>query len=446
MPLTKLFFNYFPMYNKFRAVESILIVAEITMPLLGFLALDAIRRQTLSPGRVRRAVYISAGVTGAICLVFALFGGSMFDFTSDYDNLPDWLLPALQEDRASMLQADAWRSLLFILLGAGLTWLYAEQKLKTQWFGLALTALILADMWPVNKRYFNNDNFEKRSKIERAAFAIEPYEQEILKDSGHFRVLNLTDNTFNEARTSYRLKSIGGYSAAKLRRYQDLIDQHIAPEINPLFQSISTTNGNLAMQPGDSIYPVLNMLNMRYAVVPLQDGSKTPVLNPYAMGNAWYVDKLQVVENANAECDALRQIDLRTTAVLDRQFASYAEGRELMEHDSAASVTLTTYTPEYIEYDAVSAHDGTIVFSEIYYPYGWKALIDGRPAEHFRVNYLLRALNVPAGEHHIRFEFRPESVERGNRLSVICIGIMLLTLIAAVVMQIKSTRKTEINE
>ena len=407
MPLTRFFFDYFPMYNKFRAVSSILIVAEITIPLLGFLAIKAITDKSIPKKEMIKSIYISAGITAGICLLFALFGKSFMSFTSPNDApfAAQWWYEALVEQRAEMMRSDAFRSFAFIILGAAVVWLYANEKLKTAWAALALGVLIVGDMWAVNTRFFNHDSFKPKNYSQQL-YAEYPYEKMILQDPDpHFRVLNLTANTFNEARTSYHLKSVGGYSAAKLRRYQDLINEHI-----------SKMNMN-----------VLDMLNTKYFILQGENGEAIPQLNPNAMGNAWYVDELIIVDTPNEESDALNVIDPRNTAVLDAQFSDFVNSTKL-ERDLAASVRLTKYTPEYIEYQSNSEKDGTIVFSEIYYPYGWKAYINGEYTEHFRVNYLLRALNVPAGEHHIRFEFRPDSIRKGTALALVCISILFLCL------------------
>jgi len=406
MPLTKLFFNYFPLYNKFRTVSSILVVAEITMPLLGFLALRDMMGGGQDKKRVGRSVLIAAGITGGLCLVLAVFGGSLFSFRSSTDaswasDLPAFIYEGIIGERKAMLAADAWRSMIFIAGAALVVWLFSQRKLKSGWMTAILGLLITVDMWQVDKRFFNDGNFIP-AKQEKAYFAMQPYEKQILADPDpNFRVMNLTTSTFNDARTSYYLKSIGGYSAAKLRRYQDLIDQHI-----------SQMNMN-----------VLNMLNTKYFITKGTGGQPQVVRNPDAMGNAWFVDTLMVVDGANAESDALNRIDLHTTAVLDRQFAAFAP-QSVLAPDSTRSIRLTKYTPRYLDYESVSAQPGTVVFSEIYYPYGWHATIDGQPADHFRANYTLRALSVPAGKHRIHFEFAPDSVRRGDTLSMVCIIIL----------------------
>lgn len=411
MWLTEFFFKYFPLYSKFRAVSSILVVAEVAMPLLGLLAVKQIMEGTVEKEKLFKSLYISGGVTAGICLLFALFGGSLFNFTSQYDagwssNLPNWLYAAIVDERAALLRSDSFRSFLFIAAAFGLLWMYAKGKLKNGWLVATLGVLIIADMWPVDKRYFNEDNFVSPKRSGNATFVMEPYEKAILQDPGHFRVLNLTTNTYNDSRTSYYLKSLGGYSAAKLRRYQDLIDQHLS-KIH---------------------LPVIGMLNAKYIIVPGDDGTPTPQVNPYSLGNAWFVDKLHIVENANQESDALSRIDLSHEAVLDKSFEKYLPDYQL-SIPKDAQVALNSCSPKELDYTSSSSVPGTIVFSEIYYPYGWKATIDGQSVDHYRVNYLLRALNVPAGEHNIHFIFDPDSVRKGNTIATIC--IILMYLIAA---------------
>lgn len=423
MPLTRLFFDYFPMYDKFRAVSSILVVAEVTIPLLAILAIKAITEKQVTKEKIIQSLYISGGITAGICLIFALFGSSFFDFTSPADSqyssqLPEWVMDAIVLERASMLKTDAWRSLLFIGLGFGVVYLFVKEKIKFLYLVLGLGILILVDMWGVNTRFFNHDNFVNARSYD-AYFKKQPYEEIILQDTDpHFRVFNLTSNTFNDARTSYYLKSIGGYHGAKLRRYQDLINEHIS-------------QNNMG---------VLNMLNTKYFVVPGQNNQPLPQLNPGAMGNAWFVDSLLVVNTPNEESDALRSINLENTAVTDIRFEKFTNDF-VPGHDSTASVRLLAYTPDVLTYEYSSRKPGTIVFSEIYYPYGWNAFIDDRPVEHFRANYALRALNVPEGNHKIRFEFRPQSVYKGERISFLFIGIMYVTILTFIVISILKWRK-----
>ena len=414
MWLTRLFFKFFPLYNKFRAVSSILIVAEVAMPLLGFLAVREIILGKVEKKKLQKSILWSAGITGGLCLLLALLGGSLFSFTSPTDsswstNVPDWLYQAVLDQRASLLRSDSLRSAAFIAAAALTLWIYSKRRFKAGILAAILGVLVLVDMWPVDKRYFNDNNFVSKMQ-NMSSFEMLPYEQAIMQDPElHFRVLNLTTNTYNESRTSYYLESIGGYSAAKLRRYQDLIDEHLS---------------KMHM-------PVINMLNTKYVIGSDDDGNPKPMINPAAMGNAWFVSDIKVVDNANQESDALDIVDLREVAVVDKEFAeSIVNPAPGIAED--AEITLTSYSPKSLDYTVKSSQDGTVVFSEIYYPHGWKATLDGQKADYFRADYILRAMNVPAGEHTINFTFDPDSVHLGNTLSVICIILMYLTTVLAI--------------
>ncbi|HZK02968.1 MAG TPA: YfhO family protein [Bacteroidaceae bacterium] len=414
MWLTNLFFEYFPLYNKFRAVSSILIIAEITMPLLGFLAIKNIMDGHLSKQYINKKIVLSAGITAGVCLLLSIFGGAIFNFNSSYDTqwssqIPEWLYSAIKAERATMLRTDSFRSFIFIVISAGVLWLYTNKKMGLYWMVSLFTILIIADMWPINRRFLNDNNFVS-PKQNKGVYAIQPYEEALLRDPDpHFRVLNLTTNTFNEARTSYRLKSIGGYSAAKLRRYQDIIEQHIS-KLN---------------------IDVISMLNGKYFIVKNEDGNIVPQFNPNALGNAWRVDSILVVSTPDQECAALGVIDLSRVAVLDEEFYSFVSEFQ-SGSDQSAKIDLTSYAPDVLTYNFEAEKDALIVFSEIYYPYGWKAYIDGEKVDVFRVNYLLRALNIPAGTHDIRFEFRPDSVKKGNILSAIFIFIMYAVVLVLI--------------
>ena len=449
MWLTELFFNYFPMYNKFRAVESILVVAEITMPLLGIIALQQVVEKKLAWDKLKISILTAAGITGGLCLAFALFGGAV-DVTSSYDSqwvsqVPAWLRDAIFAERVAMIKADAWRSLIFIVLGAGLLYWYAWKSLSlnTKHSTLnyvlyaALAVLVLADMIPVNKRFFGNDNFVKSKDAERY-FAIQSYEEQILEDQSYYRVLNLATNTFNDARTSYRLKSIGGYSAAKLRRYQDLIDEHISKEMNPLMQTIMQTQGFMLPDANEGKnFPVLNMLNMKYAVVPTQGSRQVPVMNPYAMGNCWFVDEVVLVDTPDEECAALRTLDLHKQAVADKKYAAVLDVTKselvpLMAFDKNV-IELTSYAPNSLEYVAMTEHNKVAVFSEIYYPHDWHLYIldkEGKNSVEIplaRVNYTLRAAVIPAGAHKLRMVFEPHALKTDKASMAILILALLLS-------------------
>ena len=444
--LTELFAKYFPMYTKFRAVESILVVAEITMPLLGFLAIKEVMDQkaekTYDNKKMLRNIYISAGITAGLCVI-ALIASFFLSYSWGRDEdifaqWPEWLSSAVIAERAAIYRVSALRSLIFVLLGAGLVWLYANEKLKFGYFVAVLGVLVLADMWPIDRKFFNYDTFVS-DKQNKTYFAEQPWESDILsreKDNPSYRVYNITNpqGPFNDSRTSYRLKSIGGYHAAKLRRYQDLIDAHISVETNPMVQSILQEGNRLYLRPADSTgYPVLNMLNMKYAVV--GNDHQFVVENPNAFGNAWFVDSVKLANNPNEESDALNTINLRNTLVTDVKYKDFVKDFK-PNHDSTAKIQLTKYAPDYVEYDYTAATPGTVVFSEVYYPFGWNAYIDGQPADHFRANYTLRAMNVPAGKHHIRFEFRPATVEKWGKVSVTCTYLIYLSILCAAGMAI----------
>ena len=439
MPLTELFAKYFPMYTKFRAVESILVVAEITIPLLGFLALKEImdqkKEKTFNKKKLIKDIYISAGTTAGLC-VLAVVASFFLSFSWGRDadifaQWPEWLSSAVIAERAAIYRASAFRSLVFVLLGAGLVWLYASDKLKFGYFVAVLGVLVLLDMWPIDRKFFNNDDFAN-AKQDKNYFAEQPWETDIMaraKDNLSYRVYNITNpqGPFNDSRTSYRFKSIGGYHAAKLRRYQDLIDAHIVRETNPMLQSIRQYGNQLVLEANEhTAYPVLNMLNMKYAVV----GNEQPMVveNPNAFGNAWFVDSVVLANTPDEESNALNTINLRNTLVTDVKFSDFVKDFR-PNHDETAKIQLTKYAPDYVEYDYTAGNDGMVVFSEIYYPYGWNAYIDGNAADHFRANYTLRAMTVPAGQHHIRFEFRPATVEKWGKVSVACTYIIYLTIL-----------------
>lgn len=438
MPLQEFFANYFPMYTKFRAVESILIVAEITIPLLGFLALREIMEQKMEKQRILKNIYIAAGVTAGICLL-AFLSSFFLNYTWERDadifaQWPEWLSSAVVAERGAILRTSALRSLIFVLLGAAMLWMFVQEKLKFGLFAAILGVLVLVDMWTIDRKFFNDDNFVSQ-KVMKSYFAQKPWEEAILtqeKDNPSYRVFNLTDpqGPFNDARTSYYFKSVGGYNAAKLRRYQDLIDAHITSEINPMYQSIVQQGNRLFLAPNDSTgYPVLNMMNMKYAIL----NPENPVIveNPNAMGNAWFVDQVVIAQNPNEESDALNTINLRNTLVTDVKFQEFVKDFR-PHHDSTAQIQLTKYAPDYVEYDYTASEDGIAVFSEIYYPYGWNAYIDGQPKDHFRANYTLRALNVPAGKHHIRFEFRPATIEKWSKVAIASKYVMNLTILTII--------------
>ena len=418
MGLTRFFFDNVPMYNKFRAVSSILVIAEITMPLLGFLALQSLVEAKKVGEDLSKKVLTAGGIVVALALVCLMFT-SGFEGRSDAQ-MPEWLTPMLIDARRAMLSADCWRSIIFVALGTAVVWFYTKsQKFTTPLLAIALGVLVLADMWPVAKRFMNDSHFSQGNAYEKE-FKMQPWEKQILdsdKDP-NFRVFNLTASPFNDARTSYYLKSIGGYSAAKLRRYQDLIDQHLS---------------KMHM-------PVINMLNTKYIIVPdQQTGAPVVQYNPDAMGNAWFVEKIVEAKTPNEECDKLMTLDLHREAVVGSDYINNVKDLN-PGADSLAHISLTKYTPEYIEYDAECSKPGTVILSEIFYPHGWKAIVDGKPADLYRANYMLRAMNLEPGKHHIRLEFRPESVDKGNVISMTFVVLMYLIIAGILLSNLRKSK------
>lgn len=444
MPMTELFFDYFPMYNKFRAVESILVVAEVTMPLLGILAVKRLMESDSKDKMITRAIGIAGGVCVAICLGAYFFAGSI-DVTSTYDSqwkgqMAPQIYDAILSQRQAMIRHDAMRSIIILLLTTALLVWYTNGKMRTKDSSKAslilagcLAAIFLIDMVQVDKRYFSSESFIESRQADRY-FAMQNYEQQILDDNDpDCRTLNLAANTFNDARTSYRLKSIGGYSAAKLRRYQDLIDSAIAPEMNPMMQAIVQTGGFARPCNGDSLFPVLNMLNTKYVVVPMQQGEPLAVRNPYAMGHAWFVDDLQIVDTPDDEMAAIQSVDLHKVAVTDAEHAALlpeAMTLQVFDHIANDEIELQEYKPNHLVYKARCAGSKLAVFSEIYYKSGWHLTIDGAEAPLTRVNYLLRAAMIPAGEHEVVMHFTP-AAKRIDTLCVICYILLILLSIAA---------------
>lgn len=437
MGLTDFFLDYVPMYDKFRAVSSILVIAEFTIPLLAMLALKAFIARPQLLKEQPKAFYASLGLTAGVALLFALVPKLFFSsYVSTMEmqalqGIPAGqlapLLANLEEIRKGIFTADAWRSFFVVLAGAGLLGCYGMGKLKAKATVVALALLCLADMWSVNKRYLYDAQFVERSEQENA-FKPTATDEAILEDKAlDYRVLNLASNTFNENNTSYWHKSVGGYHAAKLRRYQELIEEHIAPEMDRLFEAVSEAGGDMAkVEP--SAFPVLNMLNTRYFIFPLQGGETVPLRNPYALGNAWFVDEVRYVDNANEEIEALHTAHPATIAVVDKKFSGQV--KSVAAPDSASTIKLTAYEPNELRYEVNSKTGGTVVFSEIYYP-GWQASIDGVDAPYGRADYVLRAMNVPAGKHTVVFKFDPKSLHVTESVAFASLGLLAAALLVA---------------
>ena len=450
MPFTNFFLDYIPMYSKFRTVASILVIAEFTIPLLAMMALKKIVDEPELLTKKAKFVYISFGLTGGIALLFALMPTLFFsDFISSqeleaFKSIPAEYLSPLESNlrsiRESIFTADCWRSFWIIVSGTLLLFLYKFKKLKAEYMVGAIAILCLIDMWQVNKRYLNDEMFVEKSVREQAQ-PMTQTDRQILQDKSlDYRVLNLASNTFNENETSYYHKSIGGYHAAKLRRYQELIDAYISPEMQKMMPAIAKAGGDMTKVNGDSLFPVLNMLNAKYFIVPLQANQTVAIENPYVYGNAWFVDKVTYVKNANEELDTLGKLNLRHEAVADARFQSQLG--ESKNQDSTSIVKLTAYEPNQLTYDVRSATGGIVVFSEIFYP-EWTATVDGKPVEIGRVDYVLRALNVDKGHHKVVLTFDPKSVKQTETVAYLSYGVLLLVVLFAVYFKRKEDKKAQ---
>ncbi len=451
MPLTDFFIDYVPLYNKFRAVSSILVIAEFTIPLLAIFALKRLLEEPEILKQEKKPLGISLLLTAGIALLLAIAPGSigsgyvpaqeaqMLQNAVNQQMIPanelSDILANLGEMRAELVSSDALRSFIIIGIGCSLLWLYASGKLRSSLTIAGITILCLADMWGVNKRYLNDAQFVPHS-IRTETFTKTNTDELILQDTSlDYRVLNFATSTFDDNNTSYWHKSVGGYHPAKLRRYQEMIEHHISPEMQAAYKAIATAGGEMDSVDANK-FRILNMLNTKYFIFPAgQQRQTVPILNPHAYGNAWFVNKVQYVNNANEEIDALDSIIPTETAVVDARFKDVLKGATESYKDSLSSIRLTSYAPNRLTYETNNAQDSIAVFSEIYYPDGWHVTIDGQPAELARADYILRTMYVPAGQHTIEMRFDPTSlhVTEGiayGALALLVIGIIVAVLIA----------------
>ncbi|MBR1547189.1 MAG: YfhO family protein [Prevotella sp.] len=456
MPFTDFFLDYIPMYAKFRTVASILVIAEFTIPLLAMLAL----RQWIQNGQEQKggsrfislpvALFTSFALTGGICVLFALMPKMFFtDFISFNELQALSQIPAeqltpllnnLTEMRVAVFTADCWRSFWIIAICTACMMLYRYRKLNAQLLVGAVLVVCLVDMWQVNKRYLNDGMFVSKT-VREEPMQKSPAIDHILQDKAlDYRVLNLAASTFNENETSFYVKSIGGYHAAKLRRYQELIDAHIQPQMQRIFGAVIDASGDMSQINGDSIWPVLNMLNAKYFILPLKGGQSVPLENPYTYGNAWLVDRVTYVDNANEEIDGVGAVSLRHEAVADKRFQQVLGTST--EQDTLSLVRIKSYEPNQLTYEVESGKGGVVVFSEIYYP-GWTATIDGQEAELGRVDYVLRALRVEPGHHEVVLSFFPKSIDRTETVAYAATGVLLLLFVFLLWVAVRRQRKLQ---
>ncbi len=426
-------FHYLPLYNKFRTVEMALVIPGFVFPIVGIWGLREIFRGNVDDKTMKNGFLWSVGITGGICLIIFLIPSLLLNFHSVYDaqfqnQVPEWYYTALLMDRASLASADALRSLIFILLGAALLlwyWKAKNKKTASLIVSAGIAVLILVDLWSVDRRYLNDGNYVKEKAEESYKESVA--DKEIFKDTNEsYRVFGLT-NPWQDTNVSYFHHSIGGYHAVKLRRYQELIDHRLDGEYRNIIGALQKAQTIQDIMPVLAASPSLNMLNTRYIIY---NPDQAPIRNPFAYGNAWFVDKIDIVENADAEIEALNTINPLETAVVDKSFAKYLEG--FTPHkDSTATIVLEKYRPNRLTYKTKASSEQLAVFSEIYYP-GWKVTIDGKDATHFRADWILRGMLVPAGEHTIVFDFHPDTYVLAANVSAYSSFLILLLLIVAV--------------
>ena len=399
-----IFFYYFPGYNKFRTVAMALVIAQLTMPILALVAFSKLLSKDIDKTKVLNYVYTAGLITGGFCLLLGVLGGSFFSFSGLGDKeLPAALLPAIKEDRASMLQTDAFRSFFLIALLVGGIYAFLKEKISASiLIGVAIF-LMLFDMVGVGKRYINSDTYVEKTE-EAARFPQSAADQQILQDKSVYRVFNTTVNSFNDASTSYYHSSVGGYHAAKLRRYQELIENQISKNNMEVF----------------------NMLNTKYFITPGQNGQPIVQQNPNACGNVWFVNNVKWVNNADEEMAALTGFNPKDLAVVDKKFENDLKGFSTVK-DSSAKIVLEKHDPNYVTYNSSAAAPSLAVFSEIFYQPGWKAFVDGKEASIARADYVLRAMLIPAGNHKIEMRFEPQSYSLGNMIATI-VSLLILAL------------------
>jgi hypothetical protein len=420
---SNLFIDFFPGYNKFRTVSMILVIAEFTVPLLAMMAFIKIIKGEIEKSQLTQSLLFSLYITAGFALLVVVLPGLFGDFTSDKDARLGWpqpLIDALTADRKMLLRNDALRSLIFVLFTGGLIWLIIQNKIKAVWASVILALLFLLDLGTVGKRYLNADHFVSKRE------AKQPYTPSnadlmILQDKSlSYRVANFTVDPFNDASTSYFHKSIGGYHGAKLKRYQELIEH----------------------QMGKQNMQVFNMLNTKYFIVPDQNNQPTAQLNPEALGNAWFVNSVKIVNNADEEMNALTKLNAKTELVVDKRFQNLIS-KTSFATDSLSSISLTAYQPNFLTYNTKAKTEQLAVFSEIYYEKGWNAYLDGKNVPYFRGNYVLRAMVIPAGNHKLEFKFEPQSYKTGEKVSLASSILLVLFLLSALGFEVYKAIKEE---
>lgn len=443
--VTEFFFKYIPLYSKFRTVSMVLVILQITIPLLAIVVLDRILKKEYDEKKLKRAFSISLAITAGLALLFAIIPSLAGSFVSAGDaRLPETLREPLMSDRISLLRTDAIRSLFFILAGATVIWFGYKGKIKQVLVYGIIALIFIADLWMVGKRYLNEDHFVKRRDFENQ-YALRTVDKLILQDKDpNYRVLDLSvESPFNDSHISYHHKTIGGYSPAKLQRYQDMIDHHLFREMQQIANDLRESRTIEDAQNALGFYPVLSMLNSRYIVI---SPESSPLVNEHAFGNAWFVTDVKLAESNTREINMLNPatadqgFDIREHAVVNESYASLTEGYSKDTLSDDELIVLTEYSPNKLTYQYNAKATRVALFSEIYYPAGWRAYVDGEELPVFRANYTLRGLKLPAGSHTIEFEFKPESFTKGELYSRISSGILILLLLGVIVKEILRKR------
>jgi hypothetical protein len=429
--LSDLFFNYFPLYNKFRAVESILVIIGFLIPVLAILAVKEVASQTEEPKKLQKNLLYSLYITGGLLILLivmptaflsfktqnhALFIEQLTQITNGDKGFADSIANALVDDRISLARMDALRSLLFVLIGAGLVWALIKKKMNPQFVFITLAVVVLVDLWSIDRRYLNNEKFVEKNVLDQQ-FKPRDVDQLIMRDQSYYRVLDLSQgNPFSNSVPSYFHKSLGGYHAAKLKRYQEVLDKQFNGAINE---------------------DVLDMLNTKYLITSDQNGQKETMKNrSTAAGHAWFVQKIEYVKNADEEMMAISSFDPKNVMVVDQKFKSLIDVNKV-GYDGNGFIRLTNYHPDHLTYEYSSGRDALAVFSEMWYEKGWNAYVDGEKIPYFRADYILRAAQLPGGNHKLEFKFEPTSYYTGETISLIASILLLLSLGYAIFLEVK---------
>ena len=412
--LTDFFIEYIPLYNKFRAVSSIQVLLELLMPILAILGLQQfLFNSSIAFEKKKKILLYATAISAGTAVVFILFKSILFDFSSPYDSYfikdlgPDFV-DAMKDDRMTLFNNDAIRSLILIVLSAGVLWFFLKAKLKQETTIAIFALLILIDLVGVDRRYVNSDDFVV-ARVMTHPFQENFADKEILKDTDYFRVYDVASSPFNSGRASFYHNALGGYHAAKPARIQDI--------------------DNFYLSKGD--IGILNMMNVRYIITEGKSGKKIPQRNPYSNGPAWFVENVMIAENTNEELLLIDSLDTKRTAIIHQEFSQKLP-LENIERDSTATISLKSHAPNYLVYESSTVSPQLALFSEVYYSKGWNAYIDGQPVTHFRANYLLRAMKIPEGNHTIEYKFEPEVVAIGSKISLATSALFLLVLLGAI--------------